>query len=89
MTVDVYFQTNAWVDTTVAVDWAKRTLKPFVKQEKLDRHVLFADNLTAQVSEDFKHEVSSFNNGVVWFGLPGVLLSLKNSNGMNTDFPLG
>ena len=59
------------MDTDVAVQWVKRTLKPYVQQEKLERFVLFADNLTAQVSEEFKHEVSSVKSGVVWFGLSG------------------
>ena len=35
----------------------------------LDRFVLFCDNLTAQVPDEFKKDVSKLN-GVVWFGLP-------------------
>ena len=42
--VHVFFQENAWVDTKVAVDWVKKTLKP--AKEHLKRFVLFADNLT-------------------------------------------
>ena len=48
----VFFQENAWVDTKVAVDWVKKTLKPAT--EHLKRFVLFADNLTGQVHNDFK-----------------------------------
>ena len=47
--VDVLSQRNAWVDTTVSVNWVNTTLKPVV--ESLEKYVLFADNLTAQQTE--------------------------------------
>ena len=47
--VHVLWQENAWVDTTVSVNWVNTTLKPVV--ESLEKYVLFADNLTAQQTE--------------------------------------
>ena len=47
--------------------WVKKTLKPAT--EHLKRFVLFADNLTGQVHDDFKESVSDCS-GVVWYGLP-------------------
>ena len=55
------------MDTQVAVDWVKKTLKPHT--EHLKRIVLLADNLSGQVHEDFKENVSDCS-GVVWYGLP-------------------
>ena len=65
--VDVYYQENAWADTKVSVEWVQKTLSPSVKDD--ERFVPFCDNLTAQVSEEFKESVSKLN-GVVWYGLP-------------------
>lgn len=65
--VDVYFQENAWADTDFSVAWAQKTLKTQVESEK--RFALFCDNLTAQISDEFKSEISS-QSGVCWFGLP-------------------
>lgn len=65
--VDVFFQENAWADTPVCVDWVNRTLKRAV--EDTDRFVLFCDNLSAQVSDEFKEAVSAIR-GVVWFDVP-------------------
>ena len=64
--VDVYYQENAWADTKVSVEWVQKTLSQSVKDD--ERFVLFFDNLTAQVSEEFKESVSK-RNGVVWYGL--------------------
>ena len=64
--VHVFLQENAWVDTNVALDWIKKTLKPAT--EHLERFVLFADNLMGQVYDDFKESVSG--SGIVWYGLP-------------------
>lgn len=49
--IDVYHQHNAWADTTVSVEWVKNTLSQAVQGE--ERFVLFCDNLTAQVSDEF------------------------------------
>ena len=63
----MFFQENGWVDTKVAVDWVKKTLKPAI--EHLKRFVLFGDNLTGQVHDNFKESVSDCSC-VVWYGLP-------------------
>ena len=47
--------------------WVKETLKPAT--EHLKRFVLFADNLTGQLHDEFKESVSD-RSGVVWYGLP-------------------
>ena len=65
--VDVFFQENAWADTDFSVAWAKTTLKPEVEGE--ERFALFCDNLTAQISDEFKEGISS-QSGICWFGLP-------------------
>lgn len=66
--VDIYFQENAWADTNVSVEWVKRALTESVKDD--ERFVLFCDNLTGQVSSEFKEAVAKLG-GVVWYGLPG------------------
>lgn len=48
--VDVFFQKNAWADTEFCVKWVEQTLQPIVE----NRFVLFLDNLTGQISDDFK-----------------------------------
>ena len=45
----------------------QKTLSPSVKDN--EPFVLFCDNLTAPVSDEFKECVSQLN-GVVWYGLP-------------------
>ena len=64
--VHVYWQDNAWADTEFSVEWTRKTLGPVV--EDLDHHVLFADNLTAQTSDEFKAAVRKIL-GIVWYGL--------------------
>ena len=46
----------------------KRTLTESVKDD--EQFVLFCDNLTGQVSSEFKEVVAKLG-GVVWYGLPG------------------
>ena len=65
--VDVYWQPNTWADTTFSVKWVKNTLSNAVAN--LDEYVLFCDNLTAQVSDEFLNEVRQ-HKGIVWFGVP-------------------
>ena len=62
----MYFQENAWAGNYVCTGWVEQTLRLIVKN--LDRFVLFCDNLTAQVSEEFKTAASNMK-GVAWFGL--------------------
>jgi len=65
--VDVYYQENAWADTKMCVEWVEKTLSAAVKED--DHFVLFCDNLTGQVADQFKEAVSKLG-GVVWYGLP-------------------
>ena len=66
--VDVYFQNNAWADTNFSCDWVNKTLKSAIPEG--EEFVLICDNLSAQVSDQFKAAVRSIN-GIVYFGLPG------------------
>ena len=65
--VDVYWQPNAWINMIFSVQWIKNTLAAAV--EGLDEYVLYCNNLTTQVSDDFMKEVRQ-NKGIVWFGAP-------------------
>ena len=65
--VDVYWQPNAWADTIFSVQRIKNTLTAAV--EGLDEYVLYCDNLTAEVSDDFMKEVQQ-NKGMAWSGIP-------------------
>jgi hypothetical protein len=65
--VDVYFQKNAWADTTFTMEWSDRTLKPFVSD--MDRFLLFLDNLSSQVQYRFREAVKDLK-GLDWFGVP-------------------
>ena len=48
----------------MSVEWAQKIFLPSVEGD--ERFVLFCDNLTSQVSDDFKECVSQLN-GVVWY----------------------
>ena len=65
--MDVYFQENAWADTEFSISWANKTLK--AATQGTDRFVLFCDNLSAQVTDNFKDAVYSIG-GLVWYGVP-------------------
>ena len=56
------------VDTAIAEEWVKRTLKPFVTKEEPERFVLYVDNLSAQERDEFKKAVADLS-GLGWFGL--------------------
>ena len=56
--VDVYFQTNAWVDTPFCVKWVDNTLKKAVQEEQ-EPFVFFCDNLEGQKAEVFKESVEA------------------------------
>ena len=68
--VDVYWPGNAWADTTFSVEWVKQTLKEEIKQLDRKEFVLFCDNLTAQVSDEFLQAFREINE-IVWFGPSG------------------
>lgn len=67
--VKVFFQTNAWMDHKVNMEWAEKVLFQFVEVEKLKKFVLLCDNLEAHQKDEFKESVS-LKSGLVWFGLP-------------------
>ena len=60
----VYFQQNAWADIEFSVAWVEKTLKQVAEKEF--RFVLFCDNLTDQIGDNFKTAVSNLG-GIVWF----------------------
>ena len=68
--VDIYLQKNAWMDTSVCMEWGEKTITESCSQEKLSRYVLLA-NLEAHTKDNFKKLVSSMN-GVVWYRLTNV-----------------
>ena len=65
--VDVYWQPNAWADTSMSVQWIKGTLSAAVAD--FDEFVLFCDNLEAQTRLPFQEEIRELK-GVVWYGVP-------------------
>ncbi len=65
--VDVYFQENTKADTEFSNKWVKQTLSPAVKDSK--RFVVFCDNPSAQVSDEFKKSISDLK-GICWYDLP-------------------
>ena len=67
--VYVYRQPNAWVDTSMSVQWIKGTLSAAVAD--FDEFILFCDNLEAQRSLPFQEEIRELK-GVVWYGVPNV-----------------
>ena len=52
------------MDTAVATEWAEKTLETLFNKEELTRFVLYADNLTGQESENFKHAISKLKGCV-------------------------
>ena len=66
--VDIFWQENAWADTSVSCEWVEKTLKPAVSSG--EEFILICDNLAAQVSEDFKKAVRDIN-GIVYYVVPG------------------
>ena len=68
--INVYWQEKAWADTKFSVDWVRQTLKEVTKPLEGKEFVLFWDNLTAQISEEFLQTVREINR-IVWFGVTG------------------
>ena len=62
--IDVYWQENAWADTKVCVDWARKTLAPAMKGS--GDYILFCDNLVGQTAASFQEEVRK-SGGIVWY----------------------
>ena len=63
----ISYKVNAWADTELSVNWVNKTLKSAT--ERNDRFVLYCDNLSAQVIDNFKDAVSAIG-GLVWYGVP-------------------
>lgn len=62
--VDVFFQKKAWFDGVVAGQWVKKSLAPAVEAALAalpagHRVLLYADNLAAQTSPDFKRDLNA------------------------------
>ena len=51
-----------------SLEWAERTLKPFVNKDT-GKFILFLDNLSAHIHSDFRDAVKAFR-GLAWFGEP-------------------
>ena len=49
--VHVYWQTNAWLESELALEWVKNTFAPTLSKDA--ENVLFLDNLRCQTSEVF------------------------------------
>ena len=60
---------NASTDTMFSLEWAERTLKPFVNKDT-GKFILFLDNLSAHVHSNFRDAVKALR-GLAWFGEPG------------------
>ena len=58
---------NTWANTEFSVSWANKTLK--AATQGTDRFVLFCDNLSGQVTNNFKDAISSIG-GLVWYEVP-------------------
>ena len=74
--VDVYWQKNAWADTTMSCEWVNKTLKSAVPQG--EEFLLICDNLKSQVSDEFLQAVRGIN-GIIHFVVPGTVY-INNSS---------
>lgn len=68
--VDIYWQEKAWADTNFSIEWVRQILKGGTKPLEGKEFVLFCDNRTIQVSEEFFQTVREINK-IVWFGVTG------------------
>ena len=66
--VNIFFQTNVWIDIDVWRKWIDTTLSTFVKNEKLETFLLLLDNLSCQESNEFKEKVSAIKR-LCWYDL--------------------
>ena len=67
--VDVFLQENAWMITKVCLEWADKSFKKFITDEKLEGHVLLLDNLEPHIQTEFREAVNKLSR-IVWCGLP-------------------
>ena len=61
--VDVYWQQNAWADTTVCLNWEKKTIAPPMKDKQ--GFILFCDNLKGQQTALLFHEEVRQSGGII------------------------
>ena len=62
----VFFQTNAWMDQNMDMDWTEQVLFQLVVSEKLDKFSFLCETLR---KEEFKAAVAD-QAGLVWYRLP-------------------
>lgn len=63
--VDVYFQSNAWMDSEINMQWVKKTLVPGVGQSAEEK-VIFLDNVSFQQEKQFHDACRSELNAIVY-----------------------
>ena len=61
-----FFQTNAWMDQKVNMEWAEKVLFKFVEKENLKKFLLFCDNLEARQKDNLKDSVKKVGFCIVW-----------------------
>ena len=64
--INVFFQTNAWIDIHLCSKWIDTTLSTFVLDEKLET-VLLLDNISCQELDGLKDKVSTIKK-LCWYG---------------------
>eukprot|EP00794_Sanderia_malayensis_P013638 gene13638-15064_t len=67
--VHIYWQPSAWMDSNVALKWVKNTFAPAVC--KKSENVLFLDNLSCQMTQQFHSACKQFASTLVYPLPPG------------------
>ena len=67
--VHVYFQSNAWMDAEVNLEWTEHTLKDGLKDDLNTEKVLFADNVGFQQTQAFHEACREMNHEPFLFWL--------------------
>jgi hypothetical protein len=62
--VDVYFQSSAWMDSDLNMQWLSRTLLPAVEDKTIEK-VIFADNVDFQQEKQFHEACRKEMNAIV------------------------
>ena len=57
------------MNTEVCLEWTEKSLRKFVTDKELERHVLLLDNLEAHIQIEFREAVKMLS-GIVWYRLP-------------------
>ena len=69
--VDVYYQANAWMDSTVMAQWVERTWGDYKKAVGKAETLLMMDNLGSHKAPDVLQSLKERHNTLVMFGPPG------------------